>query len=85
MEVIFMKKMEELLAATKLKALLKKEEEEKNKSKVCWILVSILAVVAVAGIAYALYKYLTPKYYDEFDDDFDYEDFDDDFFEDTEA
>ena len=32
-----MKKMEELLAATKLKALLKKEEEEKNKSKVCWI------------------------------------------------
>ena len=51
----------------------------------CWVLVTILAVAAVAGIAYALYKYLTPKYYDEFDDDFDYDEFDDDFFEDTEA
>ena len=78
-----MQKMDELLANAKLKGLLKKEEEK--KCKVCWILVSILAVVAVAGIAYALYKYFTPKYYDEFDDDFDYEDFDDDFFEDTEA
>ena len=78
-----MQKMEDLMATTKLKALLKKEEEK--KSKVCWILVIILAVAAVVGIAYALYKYLTPKYYDEFDDDFDYDEFDDDFFEDTEA
>ena len=45
---------------------------------------SILAVLAVAGIAYALYKYFTPKYCDEFDDDFEDDDFDDDFFEDTE-
>lgn len=78
-----MQKMEDLMATTKLKALLKKEEEK--KSKMCWVLVTILAVAAVAGIAYALYKYLTPKYYDEFDDDFDYDEFDDDFFEDTEA
>lgn len=78
-----MQKMEDLMANTKLKALLKKEEEK--KSKMCWVLVTILAVAAVAGIAYALYKYLTPKYYDEFDDDFDYDEFDDDFFEDTEA
>ena len=73
-----------LLAATKLGAMLKKEEEEKKKSKVCWIVGSILAVLAVAGIAYALYKYFTPKYCDEFDDDFEDDDFDDDFFEDTE-
>ena len=78
-----MQKMEDLMATTKLKALLKKEEVK--KSKMCWVLVTILAVAAVAGIAYALYKYLTPKYYDEFDDDFDYDEFDDDFFEDTEA
>ena len=50
-----MQKLEELLADTKLGALLKKEEEEKNKGKVCWIVASVLAVVAVAGIAYALY------------------------------
>ena len=78
-----MQKMDELLTTSKLNKLLKKEEEK--KSKICWVLVSILAVAAVAGIAYALYKYLTPKYYDEFDDDFDYDEFDDDFFEDTEA
>lgn len=80
-----MQKVEELLAATKLGALLKKEEEEKKKSKVFWVVASILAVLAVAGIAYALYKHFTPKYYDEFDDDFDEDDFDDDFFEDAEV
>ena len=78
-----MSKINDMVTTSKLKDLLKKEEEK--KSKVCWILVSILAVAAVAGIAYALYKYFTPKYYDEFDDDFDYDEFDDDFFEETEA
>ncbi len=80
-----MQKVEELLAASKLGAMLKKEEEDCKKSKVCWIVASILAVLAVAGIAYALYKYFTPKYYDEFDDDFEDDDFDDDFFEDAEV
>ena len=42
-----MHKMEELLAATKLKAMLRKAEDQK-KSKVCWIVISILAVLAVA-------------------------------------
>ena len=35
---------------------------------------------AVAGIAYAVYRYFTPDYLDDFDDeDFEDEDFDDDF------
>ena len=34
----------------------------------------------MAGIAYAVYRYFTPDYLDDFDDDdFDDEDFDDDF------
>ena len=33
-----------------------------------------------AGIAFAVYKYLTPDYMDDFDEDFD-DDFDDDFFD----
>ena len=38
------------------------------------------AVAAVAGIAYAVYRYFTPDYLDDFDDeDFEDEDFDDDF------
>lgn len=79
-----MHKMEELLAATKLKAMLRKAEDQK-KSKVCWIVISILAVLAVAGVAYALYKYFTPKYYDEFDDELCDDDFDDEFFEEIES
>ena len=71
-----MQKVDELLAASKIEDLLKKEEENEKSCKLCWILVGIFAVLAVAGIAYALYKYFTPKYYDEFDDDFDYDEFD---------
>lgn len=84
-EVTFMQKVDELLAASKIEDLLKKEEENEKSCKLCWILASIFAVLAVAGIAYALYKYFTPKYYDEFDDEFEDDDFDDDFFEDAEV
>mgnify|MGYP000184697551 FL=1 len=34
----------------------------------------------MTGIAFAVYKYLTPDYMDDFDEDFD-DDFDDDFFD----
>ena len=79
-----MNKMDELLAATRLNELLhKKEVEEKNKNTVLWILAIIEAVAAVAGIAYAVYRFFTPDYLEDFEDDFD-DDFDDDFFEDEE-
>ena len=68
-------KIEDLLAA------LKKKEDEKEKNTVLWVLAIIGAVAAVAGIAFAVYKYLTPDYMDDFDEDFD-DDFDDDFFDD---
>ena len=67
-------KIEDLLAA------LKKKEDEKEKNTVLWVLAIIGAVAAVAGIAFAVYKYLTPDYLDDFDEDFD-DDFDDDFFD----
>ena len=41
------------------------------------------AVAAVAGIAYAVYRFVTPKYLEEFEEEFD-EDFEDEFFEDEE-
>ena len=76
-----MKNLEDVLNLSKINALLKKEEEkEKTSNKVLWILAIIGAVAAVAGIAFAVYKYVTPKYIDDFDD-FD-DDFDDDFFDD---
>lgn len=77
-------KLEELLSAAQLNELLhRKQVEEEKKSCILWVLAIIGAVAAVAGIAYAVYKYFTPDYFDDFEDDFD-DDFDDDFFDDPE-
>ena len=55
-------------------------KKEKEDNKIVWALAIIGAIAAVAGIAFAVYKYLTPDYMDDFDEDFD-DDFDDDFFD----
>ncbi len=61
-------------------SLIKKEEEvsaTRDVKKIIKITLVVMAVVAcVCGIAYAIYRYLTPDYDDDFDDEFD--DFDDD-------
>ena len=74
--------LEEISAMLKANDLLKKKEvvEEKKSHTILWVFAIIGAVVAIAGIAYALYLYFTPDYLEEFEDDFD-EDFDDDFYE----
>lgn len=69
-------KLEELLAT------LKKKEEEKDKNTVLWVLAIIGAVAAVAGIAFAVYRFFAPDYLEDFEEDFD-DDFDD-YFEDEE-
>ena len=69
-----MRKIEDLLAH------IKKQEDEKPKRTIMWILVVIGCIAAVAGIAYAVYRFLAPDYLEEFDDELD-EDFDD-YFED---
>lgn len=75
-------KVEELLNAAKINELLhKKELEEKNKNTIIIVLAIIGAIAAVAGIAFAVYKYLTPNYLDDFDSDDMYDNFDDDFIE----
>ena len=80
-----MNRMEEIVNSTKLNEFLhRKEEEDKKKNCILWVLAMIGAVAAVAGIAYAVYRFFTPDYLDDFEDDFD-DDFDDDFFEDEDA
>ena len=80
-------KMEELINASKLNELLhKKEEEDKKKNCILWVLAIIGAVAAVAGIAKAreTAQYAgeaDPYKHPEEDDD---DDFDDDFFEEEE-
>lgn len=74
-------KLEELLNAARINELIhRKELEEKNKNGILIALAIIGAVAAVAGIAFAVYKYFTPDYLDDFDDDFD-DEFEDDFIE----
>ena len=44
-------------------------EEQKKKNTLLIILAVIGAIAAVAGIAYLVYRYLTPDYLEDFDDD----------------
>ena len=74
----------DILAAAKLNEVLKRDEEEaemNKRSPIVTILAVIGAVVAVACIAFAVYKYFTPDYLDDFDDGDDFDD-EDDLFED---
>ncbi len=76
-----MNKVEELLSAAKLDGILKKKEKEEKSKKVLIVLAIIGGIVVIAGIAYAVYRYLAPRYLDDFEDEFE-DDFDDDFFDD---
>ena len=82
-------KLEELLNMTKLAELVntKQKDDEKKCNTVLWVLAIVGAVAAVAGIAYAVYRFFFAQdYLEEFEDDFEDEaddvEEDDDFFED---
>ena len=79
----FMNKIEEMITETKLYEMLRKRDEDRVKKTILWILAIVGAVVAIAGIAYAVYRFLTPDYLEDFEEDFD-DDFEDEFFEDEE-
>ena len=68
-------KIEEMMNHAKIAELLnKKKAEEENKNFVLWLLAIVGAVAAVAAIAFAVYRYMNPKYAD-FDGEFDYDEF----------
>ena len=82
-------KLDDILDNARVNELLgrKKEEEKKCCDKLLWVFAIVGAVVAIAAIAYAMYRYFKPDYLEDFDEDFDddfEDDFDDDFFEDEE-
>ena len=77
-----MEKLSDLLEMAKVSDIIA-TKKEKEDNKIVWALAIIGAIAAVAGIAFAVYKYLTPDYMDDFDEDFD-DDFDDDFFDEEE-
>lgn len=77
-------RVEEIMNSTRLNDFLhRKEEEDRQKNCILWILAIIGVVTAVALIAYGVYRFFTPDYLEDFEDDFE-DDFDDDFFEDEE-
>lgn len=75
-----MNKIEDIISATKLNEILQKRDDDKIKKTILWTLAIVGAVVAIAGIAYAVYRFFTPDYLEDFDEDFE-EDFEDDYFE----
>ena len=81
-----MAKLENIVEAAKLGEILGKKEQQKKKTNVLlWVLAIIGIIAAVAAICYAVYRFLSPDYLDDFEDDFDddyYEDDDDDLYED---
>lgn len=79
-----MNKIEELVSATKLSEILQKRDDDKIKKTILWILAILGAMVAIAGIAYAVYRFVTPNYLEDFDEDFE-DDFEDDYFEEDEV
>ena len=80
-----MKKMEDLIAETKLYDLLQKKDSEKIKKTILWILAIVGVIVAIAAIAYAVYRFVTPDYLEDFEEDFDDDfDFEDDYFDEDE-
>lgn len=75
-----MNKIEDIISATKLNEILQKRDDDKIKKTILWTLAIVGAVVAIAGIAYAVYRFFTPDYLEDFDEDFE-DDFEDDYFE----
>ena len=75
-----MNKIEDIISATKLIEILQTRDDDKIKKTILWTLAIVGAVVAIAGIAYAVYRFFTPDYLEDFDEDFE-DDFEEDYFE----
>ena len=79
-----MNRIEELIEQLKIYTGLVEKKPEKKECNVCAIIITVLAVIgAMVAIGYALYRFLGPSYFEEFDDM--EEDFDDDFFDDDDT
>ncbi len=81
-----MSKIDSLMAMVKanemkVNELLRKKEKEEVEAKKsntwAWIIGIIVAVLVIAAIVYAVYKFMQPEYLEDFEDEFE-DDFEDD-------
>ena len=82
-----MSKLDNMMDMAKWKGLCCKQEEKKESNVLVKIFAIVGVVVAVAGIAYLVYRHFCPNYLEDFEDDFeddfiDEDEDDDDFYED---
>lgn len=61
----------------KVSEILEKKENKKSNVLV-WVIAIIGIMIAVCAIAYALYRFLTPDYLEDFEDEFEEDDVDGD-------
>ena len=78
-----MEKLSDLLEMAKVSDIIA-TKKEKEDNKIVWALAIIGAIAAVAGIAFAVYRFFAPDYLEDFEEDFD-DDFDDYFSEDDQV
>ena len=57
-----------MIAESKLKEILHKNEAEKQKNAVVWVLAIIGAIAGIAAIAYAVFRFVTPDYLEDFEE-----------------
>lgn len=70
-------KLEEMITTSRLSDMLSKKEDDKVKTTILWTLAIVGTIAAVAGIAYAVYRFFTPDFFEEdFEDEFEEDFFD---------
>ena len=58
------------VSAEEISEVLAKKDSSKAKKTILWILAIIGTIAAIAGIAYAVYRWLTPNYLEDFEEEF---------------
>ena len=71
--------MRDRISDSRLYEMLSRKDREEAKKAMLWVIGIVAAIVVVAGIAYAVYRYFSMDYMKDFS-----EDFEDDYFEDDE-
>ena len=79
-----MKKMEGMISTSNLQKILARRDNEKMKKTITWILAIVGVITTIAAIAYAVYRFVTPDYLDDLDDEFE-DDYEEDCFENEEV